>query len=246
VTIDTFGEPMEFVAEIPDGRAKLADVVPLAHAICDRIVSASIAHHQANGRTTHCAKGCDGCCRSELLGLAPVEVFHLLGRIPSLPSDLRGRLTQTLDAATRAIEQTGLLTALRCARTDQVDHAEVGRLITEWWRGYGFACPFLDDGACGIYEHRFTVCRELVSLSPPDTCEELATERMDLPVSVLVALNEFGAEFGLDSAAVVIFPMITLWANGKIGLAKRTWRAVDLVGKLFAALQRAATPAEAA
>jgi len=123
-----------------------------------------------------CSKGCSGCCHYEV----------------EITSDDAAVLKVVLDAG-RVIDRERL--AVQAARE---------RKSPEWRKFWSKEnrCVFLgDDGACGIYEDRPSVCRKHVVTTPAAAC---TTDGAAVaPVQVLLAeillsagLSLEGVEFG--------------------------------------------------
>ncbi len=68
------------------------------------------------------------------------------------------------------------------------------------------ACPFLEDERCSIHEHRPSICREYLVVSPPMHCASLDAEhvrRVTIPVPVSSALMHFSDGRGTEEPRVL-------------------------------------------
>ena len=112
-------ETVRLRAAVPEFRATLADVVPLAREICDRLTSSVVRQVEARGRAISCAKGCGVCCTNYLVPMTVPEALRLWEDVQRLPpADFR-RLAEAFDDVARRLAESGLEEAY--ARLDHAD-----------------------------------------------------------------------------------------------------------------------------
>jgi len=70
--LDIFDKRLDFKIAAA-GTARLADIVPPARIICDKIVDTAIQQIRCSGNYIPCIKGCSACC-SYLISLSAPEV----------------------------------------------------------------------------------------------------------------------------------------------------------------------------
>jgi len=227
------------VADVPDRPMRLSEIVPLAYAICDRLVAIASGMAKEAGQAIHCRKGCSACCRRFMLGLSPPEVLFLLEAMATMPPNLRQQASQRLEAATRSLQARGIPAALAQADDDRAARA----ILSDWWEDNRFDCPFLVDDSCAIYPIRSIVCREFASLSPPATCQASRTVPMAKAFSMIEVLNHLCVDLDVAGGATVVLPTMLLWAHRKKQIASHTWPGPQLVDGLFNALTQVASGA---
>jgi len=79
--LDIFGETLNFHIGIGNGRAKLADIVPLARTLCSNITDLVVQRARRDGGRVPCDKGCSSCCSRCLVPLSVPEPFDSSRRL---------------------------------------------------------------------------------------------------------------------------------------------------------------------
>jgi Fe-S-cluster containining protein len=122
--------------------------------------------------TFDCTRGCSHCCTLRIEVIVP-EVFLIARELGKLPAAKRDELIARLTEHSRA------------AHGVRMEH-------------FFLACPFLEDGACSIYEVRPTMCRKYWSLDveqckKPDTS---APENAEMVLKSSVLISGFTGAYG--------------------------------------------------
>jgi len=173
---------------LPAGPASLVDILPAVRAVTDALQDEAARTLAEMGRPISCGRGCDTCCK-HLVMLGEAEALALLRTLRALPDEHRERVTERFRAGLERLESAGLMPDLYAAFTRQpYDSRRRGEMQTAYWE-LAIPCPFLDDGACGIYAERPLVCRQYAMTTPPEACR---------------------TPFGPDAALVKVLPPIDL------------------------------------
>ncbi len=215
VDLPVFDETLRIVADVPDQRLQMSDVIPLAYHICDRIVAASARHSQAVGEPASCRKGCSACCEQPVLISVP-EAFRLITDIGSLPDDRKRRVNTALADAEK-----------RTAAPGPPPNA----------------CSLLAEQACSIYAFRPCVCRTFLATSPPKLCDTHDARIMPVPIAVSSALGLWAAELEDDTSAPVLMSGTLSWCDDNHARSQRTWPGPQMVRQLFDILSKMALEA---
>lgn len=176
------GERYELEAVVPEGPARVVDVLPGIRAITDAVVRASIETAEQAGSAISCRAGCGACCRQPV-PIAESEAVALSELVAAMPEERRGRVEARFAAGIEQLEAHGLLERLTKAMTlgDLSERQAVG---IECFR-LGIACPFLEDESCSIHADRPLACREYLVTSPAEHCSDPDPDRIELvPVNV--------------------------------------------------------------
>lgn len=232
---------LALVADVPDRRVRLAEIVPVAYAIDDRLVGVYLRQARAVGKRLYCRKGCAACCRSYLIVFSAPELYYQVEMLARLPAETQRRVRRRLDETLARAQESGLVDRLR----DLSPGDKPLDIIEQWWRRQEDAsCAFLVGEACGIYPHRFIACREFHSHSPPETCAKLQANRMATPLSLVNVLWQLEQELSGEPSGSLSMPFMKLWAELLAAKAQRTWPAVEMIERLFALLAEEAAKAQ--
>lgn len=233
-------EVLRLAVDVPDRPIRLAEIVPLVYAIDDRLMVIYLRQIGAYHKPIFCRKGCIACCGSYLIVFSPAEMYYQVERLASLPPAEARPVWDRLEQTARLAEETGLIDRLKAAEP----HEKPLDLIEQWWRQQDDrSCCFLRDGDCGIYPHRFVVCREFYSHTPPESCAACEAARMATPLSLVNTLWQLEQRLTGESGGALSLPLMKLWAEVRTAEARRTWPADRVVEELFDCL--AETAAEA-
>ncbi len=246
--LSLFGEPFRARLALPAGDVGLADVVPMARSLADRIVRWTADRARRNGLTVRCRPGCSACCRY-LVSLSAPEALRLLQEVQALPPERRRQTVRAFAAAARRL--------LR-ARPPEIPSAPPAlagsgnssalKAISEWYRGLQLDCPFLAGDLCGIYADRPIVCREQLVAAPAARLGRGpagGAEVLQMPLSVAEALARLAADLEQTPPESVMLPVALLWAEASAERARRTWPAAELLER-FDAIARALAAARLA
>ena len=239
-------ETVRLRAAVPEFRATLADVVPLAREICDRLTSSVVRQVEARGRAISCAKGCGVCCTNYLVPMTVPEALRLWEDIRRLPAADFRRLAGAFDDAARRLAESGLEEAYgRLDRADPASMAAQRELAGKWWSENRFPCPMLRDGACSLYVSRPMPCREFLVVSPPEQCRTNTETRVRRPVAMHAVLAAWAAEMEAAEPTLVLMCNLLPWCEAHPAGARRSWPAGQIVRRLLDILAEAAERAAA-
>ncbi|MGB2866608.1 MAG: hypothetical protein WBC05_24975 [Sedimentisphaerales bacterium] len=101
--LDILGETLNFHIGIGKGRAKLADIVPLARTLCDRITEVVVGRACGEGSCIPCCKGCSACCSRCLVPLSIPEALRFKEEIDAAPAYRRESIRRSCLVAARHI-----------------------------------------------------------------------------------------------------------------------------------------------
>lgn len=219
--IPIFDEEVHLCITVSDSQAALADIVPLARAISDRLSSAALDILDKTSQCVSCQKGCSACC-NYLVPLSISEVFQLRKEIAAAPANYgRMILQRSLDSAKKIL-----------AANNQYEPDK----LNEWYAELNISCPFLQDGSCEIYEQRPLACREHLVLGTPQACKshpEYEPEIAPAPVSILEALGQLRAELNGSNIEAVILPLALTLPEDYFGDSADKWPAATMVKRFI-------------
>ncbi|MFO0911808.1 MAG: YkgJ family cysteine cluster protein [Pirellulales bacterium] len=172
---------------VPSGPIRPIELLPLARALSDQVVSQTCRNVEASGQRISCRAGCGACCRN-LVAISEVEARRISEVVTELPEPRQSEIRRRFAEARHQLDQTGLLQLLQ--DPDQLTDDDYARLCEVYFR-QNVDCPFLEDGACSIYAERPITCREFLVTSPPEYCARPGSEgveRVTLPLTVFHAV----------------------------------------------------------
>ena len=153
---------------VPTGPLAESELLPLVRALADRVVHETAAAVERTGRKISCQKGCGACC-CNLVAISEVEARRIAAVVEEMPEPRRSEIRRRFSEARQRLEKSGLLATLQ--RADEWTGEEYGKLVGTYFR-QRISCPFLEDGACSIYDERPITCREYLVVSSPKHCAE--------------------------------------------------------------------------
>jgi Fe-S-cluster containining protein len=231
---------ISLVADVPDKRMRLADLVPLAIEISDLLRPLAVEQAVAEGKTIPCSKGCDACCRRLMISILPAEAAYLIDVVRDLPTNPRQAVLKKFDAAAKKIAGSRMR-----AHTSQMNVSdaqqtkEFEKNLAPLWAEAVSDCPFLVDHACSIYENRPIVCRDYMVTSPAENCLNYHAQRLPMFVAVADALKSVSAQLeGQEQGQTVVMLQLFAWHSFNQSRAQRTWRGPDMVKKFFKELEK--------
>lgn len=229
--IPIFDEEVHLCITVENKQATLADIVPLARAISDRLSNAALDILGENGQCISCQKGCSACC-NYLVPLSLSEVFQTKKELAAMPADYCRTILQRSVNSTKKILGTGF-TKLQCSSTS--NQYEISKL-NEWYAELNISCPFLENGSCGIYEQRPLACREHLVIGNPNICKSkpgYEPEVASAPVSVLEALGQLNAELNESIIEAVILPLALTLPEDYFNDSANCWPASAIVRRFI-------------
>jgi Fe-S-cluster containining protein len=147
----------------------------------------------AEGVPVTCSKGCSACCY-QIVPVSEVEAIHLANLISGMRPDRRAAVEARFAGAAAKLKAAGLFDDLSNGTETP---RERRREAAYAYFSLGIPCPFLEDRACSIYEHRPLRCREFLAVSSPAFCDTAGDDRIEtlaLPLKLSNALFRFGGK----------------------------------------------------
>ena len=168
------GNDIEMEVPVPKAEVTVTQILPVFQMLADDFTRLAAAAAEGGGHAITCRKGCSACCR-QLVPVSHPEARSLFALVDSFPEP---RKLATLERFRAARE--------RLAKTNIPEQVLSGSFrsreaLTDLGLGYfrlGIPCPFLEEDACSIYEHRPVKCREYLVTSPAEECGNPSPERI--------------------------------------------------------------------
>lgn len=194
--VPTLAVPLSLPAE----PASFVDILPAVRAVADALQDEAHRTVADMGRKVTCGCGCDACC-NHLVMLGEAEALSLLRTLHALPEERQTRVRARFQAGLERLESAGLVPQLYAAFTREAhDCRRLAEMQCAYWE-LSITCPFLDDGACGIYAERPLICRQYAMTTPPAACKTPFGPDTAL-VKVLPPLDLAGAAAAFDGQRV--------------------------------------------
>ena len=222
ISADIGGGPALRIA-VRSVQGSLADIVPLARELCDRLLERRLADLPAGSSVT-CRKGCSACC-SYLVPVSVCEAIRLGQDLSDMPVPQRLRLERATMSAARKI--------MDFPQPPDGDIEDVSR----WYRSLELDCPMLQNHLCQIYDVRPLACREYVVDKPPGLCEiDSLDSPLELSVSVSQALGTLAGQLEQAPLEAVMLPLWLAWQYANQPRANRHWPMMEMVRRLVSIL----------
>jgi Fe-S-cluster containining protein len=226
--LNIYGKKLNFKI-IACGNARLADIVPAAAAICDKIIDITIEYKRSKNENVPCRKGCSACC-DYFVPLSPPEALYFRQEIFNKPLFQHNLVMRKyLHAANWLIKHSPPKQVLDSFSKISAGSPEM-KALADWYAGLKITCPFLRDGLCTIYKQRPFVCREHFVSGPAGGCHGKSRKMqiIDMPVQMGNLLCRLSRELcGVNEA--VILPFALAWCDINNRLCERTWPAEAMV-----------------
>ncbi|NJD09035.1 MAG: YkgJ family cysteine cluster protein [Gemmatimonadetes bacterium] len=209
-TVTAAGHELTVDMRLPAGRTRPAELLPLFRSVSDHLVEAALVGVRAEGRAVSCRKGCGACC-SQLVPLAPLEAWHLGALIARLPEPRQGVIRARFAAARQGLGEAGMLAEVRDPVARRLPDVPT---FAKRYLAQDIPCPFLEDGACSIYEERPIICREYLVTSSPAYCarpEPGSIRTVPVPGSTTAALRWLGPTPGAAAPDWVPLVLLPEW-----------------------------------
>jgi len=231
------GEHVTVRVGLAHRRARLADIVPLARAVCEKITDRVLRQCRTQGGSVPCRPGCAACCHY-LVPLSVPEAFRLAEEVLEMPESRR-RLAQRsmLLTAKHVLERKMPQDFVDEPAEPLRDSDDSPQAISNWYRDLSLGCPFLDNGMCGIYALRPLACREHFVNGCRSACGDrcAAEEVVKVPVRTTEVLGQLAAELEGTTVEAVMLPLVTVWYENNIERNKQT-RPSEMMVKRFGEL----------
>ncbi len=225
--LDIFGHPLRIGISFADRPAGLAELVPMARQITDRIIRLITRKLNWSGRKIACQKGCAHCCYY-LAAVSTAEAFCISNTIFAQPAQKRRTLIRACCVAGRST-----IASVASNRTAAQDMSQTDTLqdLSDWYSNMELRCPFLVNDCCEIYDYRPLACREYLMLEGSGPCEggcADSSRQVTTPISIAEILAQTCCEFkGRDNT--IVLPLAIAYAYDNPDDARRTFPAETLV-----------------
>jgi maleate isomerase len=233
------GESVAVEAPAPPEHARLDEVLPLLRKIDDHAVGLTVQRTEAAGKTVSCSKGCAACCRAQPVPVTPPEAYALLRLVENLPEPRREDVRARFADRARRLREVGLADRFLAIDVNATNE-QLRDAALRYFR-LGLACPFLEDGACSIYEDRPFVCREYLVTSPAERCNDpFATpvEGIHMPVAGEGAMLRTAAKYLEKPQSTVALTLALEYAQAHRAELERTFASRDLFPRALQELVR--------
>ena len=211
------------------GNARLADIVPVAREICDKITDATTEYIRSQGINIPCRKNCMTCC-NYLVSISASEALYFKQEIFDKPKILHNSMMRKyLNSANRIIKHRPPKHSLVSSSGLLAGPSKI-KPLADWYASLKISCPFLSNGRCAIYRLRPFVCREHFVIGSVADCRKNSFEMraVNMPVQMGNILCRLSRELcGVDEA--VILPLALAWCDVNDKLSKQSWPAAVLV-----------------
>lgn len=197
IKISIGGVPLEMQLTVPAKPVKPQRMLPIFQRMSNSFVEIGIGEVRDAGGKISCEKGCAACCRQPI-PLAEIEAHRLAELVEALPEPRRREIKTRFETACRHFFERGWFEKLdRCALLPEEERQKV---VLEYFYE-GVDCPFLESGACSIYEDRPLACREYLVTSPAENCSAPAPETVrmvELRIKSAATLRQLGDSQNLN------------------------------------------------
>lgn len=170
VTLRILGETVSLDAPAAAGAARPDQALPFFYRLDDAAIGAAVRRAEARGNAVSCRKGCSACCRAQPVPVTPPEAYHLLLLVEAMAEPRRSEILARLARNVERLREAEL--DKHYLERDPQLSRDQARAIARQYFALGLVCPFLEDDACGIYEHRPFVCRQYLVTSPAALCSD--------------------------------------------------------------------------
>jgi Fe-S-cluster containining protein len=251
--LDVLGDFVSLPVAVGQGSARLADIVPLARAVCEKITNTVTERIRRQGASIACRPGCSACCHY-LVPLSIPEAVRLKEEFLKIPEPRQG-----------LIQRLWVLSGLRILRQkppesvlgQTTEASPDGRVdlntVSNWYRSLKQPCPFLHEGLCTIYKIRPLACREYFVKGSEKACEhsDAPAQKIAMPLRTVEVLGQLASELEGTDVEALMLPLVPMWYADNIQRIKRTWPAAAMVERFAEvaktiASQNSAAPAKIA
>lgn len=242
VHLPILGLSREIDLAVPEGRAEIGELLPMAREISARAMEISVAREEAEGRSVSCRAGCAACCHRHLVPISVVEARALARAVDALPEPRRAAVRARFADAVRAMERVGILDrgapGRMTLRSDLRDPKAAWSDLVARWFAAKVPCPLLEDDRCSLYEERPIVCREFLVTSPPERCETLGAARVvPRPIHGSEAVATAVREFTGEPLPMLPLPLSLEWIEARGALLDQSTDGENLFNHLVSAVE---------
>jgi len=200
VHLDVLGQEREVSCKVRVGPTRLAELLPLARALSGQITAISAEKARVEGKEISCRKGCAFCCR-QLVPVSPIEAKRLADVVEGMPKKRRAEVRERFLRIIARLGSEGLIDAKAAPGRSALLSREAASSaawqdVSRRYFELQMDCPFLEGGACSIYDERPLACREYNVVTDPALCEAFdpALEATARPVPMGEVLTKAAAE----------------------------------------------------
>ena len=232
LNITIFGKELNLTIGFLDVPIRICDIIPVAQAICDKIISTTLASAESLGLHIPCKKGCNLCCKN-LIPLSVAEALWLNEEISRMPGYEQKVLHRSIEFARRKLLAT---------KPPDFSEKNSKQDVSNWYAGLNLTCPFLAENMCDIYKSRPLACREHIVTGTRhcDGTNAQNTQVLKPSVSVLEAVAQLYAEFEEDHTDAIMLPIAMEWAESVKSTESKTYYMSHLLGRLVEILEQQA------
>ena len=237
--LDILGKEINLRITVGQGQARLADIMPLAQAVCTKITDAVLERIRSDGGRIPCRRGCSACC-SSLVPLSVPEALQLSEEILAMPESQRRLMLQScLLVAQRILKRKPPKSFVGQTTGTSPNCLAEWNKVASWYTNLNLACPFHYKGACTIYEQRPLACREHFVKGSARACrgERGTAEAVQVPVKIVDALAQLASKLEGTSAEAVMLPLALFWAQENVERTRQTWPAAMMVQRFVEILK---------
>lgn len=232
------GREIPFGITYEKSEAGLGAIMPLAHAVCDKVNEISAGESEHADQPVSCKKGCAACCRY-MVSLSSAEAFFLHDYVLSLASEKRRRIVGMFMRAAKIISENRMPNVFSSytAEYDQL------RAMSDWYQGLELKCPFLEENTCSIYAVRPLVCREHLVTSIADACNPSSSKErrlLGLPFSTAETMMAFCGDIEGNSGEALLLALTMFWCGSNSARLEKIYPAAMLAEKFAKAISAAA------
>lgn len=225
VRLQTPAGPLAVDLITTEDKVRIDRVVPGVAQLSDALVATAITLTEQAGHAIQCRRGCSACCH-QIIPVSPVEAFALLDAVDGMEPDRRASVEARFSAARDQIQSAGLSSSL-----DDVIAERAGREVVTAYFKQQIPCPFLEDGACGIYALRPMSCRELIVISDPAYCDNAdgsGVRRIPMLTEMSQVLRGLSASIWGDAPTRMPLIRAVDWAREHRDLSDTVAKGTDL------------------
>lgn len=237
VRFRVLGEAHEVTAPVPRRPLRPDELLPLLQSIDNLVVDRAVAHSEAAGKSISCCRGCSACCRAQPVPVTPAEAYALWRLVEDFPESRRGEIKARFADRAARLQAEGLA-AIYLDRDPNIT-PEAARDVARHYFSLGLVCPFLEDDACGIYDHRPLVCRQYLVTSPAELCRDPLSnpvEVLPMPIAAAGALLAASSEcIGRDQFTIPL-TLALEYADQHRDELEQTFEPDELLSRCIAAL----------
>ncbi len=229
--IDLSGRVLNLTISYADRPLKLSDLVPMARALCTKVINAAAKIATDREQRITCSKGCTYCC-SYLAPLSPAEAFRIRDEILTMPVSRRRYYLRSMMVRARYILNHSQPLRQSKEPSELTSQQNCLQSISEWYSSLKLTCPFLSNRQCSIYQLRPLVCKEHLVSSLASACSFTSPampQIIQLPVSISEVLMMTSCSLEGTQQEAVMLPLTILWTEENRDRSQRTWQGKVLV-----------------